>query len=143
MLLLVVSLGAALLPAQADEAQVDAAIDAGRGSAVTFRDAFAVLREAVSLADAATVASLANYPLPVIVDGNRRVLRSEAEFVSRYGAVMTDALAQRILTQDYGELRLDGEIVVFGEDELRMRPYCTDRSCTASYWLITAIDTAE
>lgn len=141
MLLLVVGLGAAMLPAAADEAQVDAAIDAGRGSAGSFRTAFAVLQEAVSRADAPTIASLANYPLPVTVDGRRSVLRGEAEFVSRYETVMTEALARIILDQDYGQLRLDGEIVVFGADALRMRPYCTDRSCAASYWLITAIRT--
>jgi hypothetical protein len=130
-----------LVAAFADEADIDMAIEEGRGSAETFRAAFNVLQAAVGSGDAATVASLVNYPLPVFIDDQRSIVRSEADFIGRYAEIMSEALVADILGQPYDRLRVEDDIVVFGNDALRVRPYCTDASCSASYWLITEIRT--
>jgi len=125
--------------AQSIEA-VNERIETLHGSAKTFEVAFEVLQERVAAGDAETVAALVSYPLVVSIDGERVSIDGESEFAERYDDIITRQIAEVITGQDYAELFVNQDGVMFGNGEVWMRPFCTDRTCEVIYWLIEAIN---
>lgn len=142
-ILLVSGLAGAPGLAQAGEAEVDAAIAAQGRDAATFRAAFDALQFAIEAGDAATVAALVHYPFHVEIAEERHRIDNGNEFLAHYIELIVEGVGEAILTQDYGSLTVGAEGVTFDNDAVRMKSYCTDRSCAATYWLITAINLIE
>ncbi|GLQ55753.1 hypothetical protein GCM10010862_30120 [Devosia nitrariae] len=124
-------------------AEVNEHIEALLGDADAFEVAFEVLQHAIAGHDAETVASLVDYPLDVVIDGRRIVIEEEAEFVERYDEIVTDPVEAAVTDQAYADLFVNGDGVMFGDGEVWMSAYCTDRSCEAVYWLVRAINIPE
>lgn len=125
--------------AQSVEA-VEERIDMLHGGAENFAVAFEVLQQHVAAHDTATVAALVSYPLTVTIDGERVVINGEAEFAERYDEIITPRIAGIITGQNYADLFVNGEGVMFGEGEVWMQAFCTDGSCQVIYWLVEAIN---
>ena len=137
----VVLFAATLVPAVAQSVEeVNERIETLLGGSETFAVAFEVLQDAVGAADKATVASLVHYPFNVTIDGERFAIEGEEAFVERYGEIVTPAVAEAVTAQDYADLFVNADGVMFGDGEVWMNAYCTDRSCAVTYWLIRAIN---
>lgn len=125
--------------AQSIEA-VEERIEMLHGGGENFAVAFEVLQGRVTAQDAETVAALVSYPLTVTINGERVVISGEAEFVERYDDLITPEIAEIIMTQDYANLFVNQDGVMFGNGEVWMRAFCTDGSCEVVYWLVEAIN---
>lgn len=125
--------------AQSIEA-VEERIEMLHGGGENFAVAFEVLQDRVTAQDAETVAALVSYPLTVTINGERVVISGEAEFVERYDDLITPEIAEIIMTQDYANLFVNQDGVMFGNGEVWMRAFCTDGSCEVVYWLVEAIN---
>lgn len=119
---------------------VDERIGMLHGGVDNFAVAFDVLQAHVAAGDAATVAALVSYPLTVSIDGERIVINGETEFTERYDDIITPRIAEIITTQDYADLFVNGDGVMFGDGEVWMQAFCTDATCEVIYWLVEAIN---
>ncbi|WP_189424206.1 hypothetical protein [Devosia pacifica] len=140
---LLLALPLLLHPAMAlgqDDQSFNRQLEERYGGHESFTAAFSALQDAVLVEDREAVAALVNYPLRVTINGDRDTIGNPDEFVDRYDALITPDIAQLILGQDYDELTLDGNIVMFDGGDVWMRSYCTDSSCEVVYWLIRGLD---
>jgi hypothetical protein len=137
-------LAASLTTASAQSVEdVNARIESLLGGSDSFSVAFEVLQEAVEAEDRATVASLVRYPLNVTLDGRRIAITDEETFVSRYDEIVTPAVAEVVISQEYADLFVNADGVMLGDGEVWLNAYCTDRSCAVTYWLIRAINVPQ
>ena len=120
--------------------EVNERIEMLLGSSETFAVAFEVLQDAVGAGDKATVASLVHYPFNVTIDGERFAIDGEEAFIERYDEIVTPPVAAAVTGQDYAGLFVNADGVMFGDGEVWMNAYCTDRSCAVTYWLVRAIN---
>ncbi|KKB11916.1 hypothetical protein VE25_10215 [Devosia geojensis] len=137
-------LAASLTTASAQSVEdVNGRIESLLGGSDTFAAAFEVLQDAVETQDKATVASLVRYPLNITLDGRRIAIAGEEEFVARYDEIVTPEVVEAVTSQVYADLFVNADGVMFGDGEVWMNAYCTDRSCAVTYWLVRAINIPE
>jgi hypothetical protein len=130
-----------LSPAAAQSVEdVEQRIEMLHGGVQTFEVAFEVLQERIAAGDAETVAAMVSYPLFVSIDGERVAINGEVEFAERYDDLITPEIAEIITGQDYADLFVNQDGVMFGDGEVWMQPFCTDGTCEVVYWLIEAIN---
>jgi hypothetical protein len=132
------------LPALAQSPEeMNARVDTLFGEHETLVAAFDGLTAAVRDGDAETVAAFVKYPFTVTVGGRKLVLKSEQEFVADYDAIITPEIAKVVGGQDYGALFANSNGVMFGNGEMWLTAVCTDKACSSSYWMISAINQAD
>jgi hypothetical protein len=136
------ALGASPVLAQTD-ADVTAAITTNFGDAAPFAEAFDAIREAVAADDAEAFASWISYPFAVTVDGEDYLLASADAVVDHYESMMTDEIRTAILEQQYKDLFVNAEGVMFGNGQLWLSAVCPDESCASfDVRIITVQNTA-
>jgi hypothetical protein len=138
---LILAAGLSIVPALAQD--VDGRLDAVFGEHETFRDAYDALTAAVAAGDSATVASLVKYPFEITIDGEDYLLRNEDEFTSRYDDIFTPDVAGVVTGEDYNNLFVNQDGVMFGDGQLWLTAICPDSACNTSYWVISAINIPE
>lgn len=109
------------------------------GEHESFGDVFDILYAAVDAGDAATVASLAKYPLRVAIGGDDYEIDSEETFVANYDSLITPAVKEAIVSQDFGLLFVNQDGVMYGDGDVWVSPVCVDDQCERYRWLITTI----
>ena len=119
----------AVTPALADEASVNRSIDQLLGSHAIYEPAIKAFQQAVIDGNKQDVAAFIRYPIPVEIGGRKRSIRSEAAFVKSYDAIMTPAIVAAVKKQNYGDLFVRDQGVMFGNGEVWMNGVCTDRHC--------------
>ena len=124
----VLALIAAPALAQTDE-DVTAAINANFGDAEPFVEAFDAIQAAVEAGDAETFASWISYPFRVTVDGEAYVFEGEDGVIDHYESMMTDEIKTAILDQQYKNLFVNAEGVMFGDGQLWLSAICQNEPC--------------
>lgn len=127
-------IAAALLayaPAHADEASVNSAIDSLLGDHEQYQTAIEAIIEAARSGDAETFAAYVSYPITVPVNGAPQTIETADDFVANYDAIVTDAIAGTLTGQNYGELFVNADGIMFGAGEVWINGICTDTACNA------------
>lgn len=118
-----------LQPVAADEAEVNQSIDDLLGDHTVYQEAIAALQESVEAHDADAVAELVSYPIDVAVDGKKMVIKSPKAFVTNYDAIMTPEIAEAVTDQDYGDLMVNSQGIMFGDGQVWINGICKDDAC--------------
>jgi predicted lipid-binding transport protein (Tim44 family) len=119
-------------PAQAardDPTAVNQAIDDMLGSHERYQTVIQRFQKAVADKDAATVASLVNYPFTATIDGKQVKIADREAFVQQYGKIVTPAIASAITQQKYSQLMVNYKGVMFGSGEAWINGICKDNAC--------------
>jgi hypothetical protein len=119
--------------------ETNARLDQVFGEHESFGEVFDILHAAVEAGDAETVASLAKYPLRVATNGEEYEIDSEATFVANYATIITPAIAETILSQDFALLFVNQDGVMYGDGEVWLSPICIDEACERYRWLIVTV----
>jgi hypothetical protein len=133
------------VPASAQTvADVNATIDSVLGDHAAYEEAIGAIKFAIAEGDAAGVATWVSYPITVSVGGEDVVLENEEQFVDRYDGFMTDDIVEAVATQDYENLFVNADGVMFGNGQLWLNGICKDTACTAfDVRIITIQSTAD
>jgi hypothetical protein len=127
---LVFALAAAPAFAQTDQ-DTDVALEMNFGSTAQFKDAFNAIQRAVEADDAEAFALMVSYPFKVAVDGEDYTFEGPEGVVEHYESMMTDEIRAAILEQQYKDLFVNAEGVMFGDGQLWMTGICIDDACEA------------
>ncbi|MDO9418758.1 hypothetical protein [Pararhizobium sp.] len=125
--------------AQSDE-DVDGKIEQLLGSSEGFADSFKLLTEAMRYGDPVTVADLAEYPLTVHANGEVYDLQSAKDLLDNYDTLITQATQTAVAEQEYSDLFINGDGVMFARGAVWMTLVCEDDACEQSHWAINAIN---
>ena len=119
--------------------ETNARLDQVFGEHESFGDVFDILYAAVEARDAATVASLAKYPLRVFTNGEEYEIDSETTFIENYDTIITPSIADVIVSQDFALLFVNQDGVMYGDGDVWVSPICIDDACERYRWLIVTI----
>jgi hypothetical protein len=119
--------------------ETNARLDQVFGEHESFGEVFDILYAAVEAGDAATVASLAKYPLRVATNGEEYEIDTEQTFIDNYDTIITPAIKDVILYQDFALLFVNQDGVMYDDGDVWISPVCLDDQCARYRWLITAI----
>ena len=120
--------------------EVSARIEALQGDAAGFAEAFDLLTEAMRYGDPVTVAQLAEYPLTVRANGEEYELIEARDLVDNYDRLVMADTQAIVASQDFAELFVNAEGVMFGNGEVWMASVCDDNACSRTHWAIIAIN---
>jgi len=112
-------------PAFAGDADTDASIDNLLGDHETYKAAIEALN------DAGAVSALVSYPITVTVGGKKVTIASASAFADRYADIITPEIATVIESQNYGELFVNSDGIMFGNGEVWINGICKDDGCSA------------
>lgn len=127
--------------AQTDE-DVTAAINLNFGDAEPFVEAFDAIQAAVADDDAEAFAQWVSYPFEVTVDGEAYVFDEPAGVVEHYESMMTEEIKTAILEQQYKDLFVNAEGVMFGDGQVWLSGICKDEACAAFDVRIVTVQSA-
>ena len=125
--------------ARAGEEDVTAQIEEMHGDAAGFNDAFEAITSAMAESNAQTLAAFAEYPLLVHNGDNTYNVKSPDEFVDNIDDYVTDETQQIIANQNYDQLFVNGDGVMFGDGALWMARACDNADCSEGHWFIKSI----
>ncbi len=125
---LVLALTGAPAMAQTD-ADVTGAIETNFGDAAPFIEAFDAIQAAVADDDAETFAEWVNYPFAVTVDGEDYSFEGPEGVIEHYQSMMTDEIKAVIVGQQYKDLFVNAEGVMFGDGQLWLNGICQTETC--------------
>jgi hypothetical protein len=112
-----------------DPTAVNQSIDDLLGDHEHYQTVIHQFQQAVADKDAATVASLVNYPFTATIDGKRVKIANGDAFVQQYEKIVTPAIAKAITQQKYSELMVNYKGVMFGSGEAWINGICKDKAC--------------
>lgn len=119
--------------------ETNARLDQVFGEHGSFGEVFDILNAAVEAGDAATVASLAKYPLRVATNGEEYEIDTEQTFIDNYDTIITPAIKDVIVYQDFALLFVNQDGVMYDDGDVWVSPICIDDQCARYRWLITTI----
>lgn len=135
------AIGCATLPVLAQsEAAVNQRADTLFGDHETLREAFNLVQQAVSDEDAEALAAMVAYPFETTLQGEDYVIQGQDDFVTFYPDLVTDNVADAVLSQDYSNLFLNQDGAMFGDGEMWITAACLDDACSSFRWLISSIN---
>lgn len=114
-----------------DHSAVNQTIDNLLGDAAQYETAILAFQQAVAQKDAATVATMIDYPFTAKIDGKDTKIADAAAFIGKYGQIVTPAMAEVITKQRYSDLFVNGKGVMFGQGEAWLNGVCKDDKCQA------------
>lgn len=116
-------------PALADEAEVDQQIEEMLGDHQVYKDAIADIQQRVANEDSVAFSAYVEYPITVTINGRSKTIRSAEQFEPLYSDIITPEIAEVITGQDYGDLFISGDGIMFGNGEVWMNGICLDDKC--------------
>ncbi len=137
------SAAAATADTAADVAAVNRNIDQLLGDHTRYEPVILAFQKAVAAKDAAAVAALVAYPLTVQLGGRTVKIRNARDFVARYAAIVTPAMAAAIARQRYGALFVNAQGVMFGHGEAWINGICKDAACKRFDVKVVALQAAD
>lgn len=112
-----------------DGAAVNQAIDDTLGDHARYEAVIRQLQQAVAAKDAATVASLVDYPFTTVRDGAPLKVANAEAFIRDYDRIVTPDIATAITGQKYSQLMVNYKGVMFGNGEAWVNGICVDNAC--------------
>jgi predicted lipid-binding transport protein (Tim44 family) len=112
-----------------DPTAVNQAIDDLLGAHERYQAVIQQFQKAVADKDAATVASLVDYPFTATIEGQRVEIADREAFVQHYDEIVTAAIARAITEQKYSQLMVNYKGVMFGSGEAWINGICKDQAC--------------
>lgn len=138
------ALGLAAPALAQSDAEVTAALDANFGDAAPFVEAFDAIQAAVADGDAQTFAEWISYPFRTMVDGEDYRFDGPEAVVEHYDALMTDEIRSAIVDQQFKDLFVNADGVMFGDGQVWLNGVCANSSCTSfDVKIITVQSTAN
>jgi hypothetical protein len=119
----------AVAPAAADDRSTDQAIRAALGDPAVYKAAIQALQAAVKAHDAAGVARLVSYPIKVTINGKKATIADARQFVAKYDAIVTPAIAAAVTSAAYGDLFVNWQGIMLGQGEVWINGICHDKAC--------------
>jgi hypothetical protein len=116
----------------ASVAEVNTRIETVLGNAKRYETSINAFQQAVATGSTEDVAAFIRYPLRVAIDGRKAVIRSPKTFVERYDEIMTPTIVDAIKGQDYGDLFVNDQGVMFGNGQAWLNAVCLDPKCRQS-----------
>ncbi len=138
---LTVALSAAPALAQTDE-DVRGLITMQFGDAKPFVEAIDAIQTAVAEDDAETFANWISYPFRVTIDGEAYVFAGPEGVVEHYESMMTDEIRSAIVDQEFKNLFVNAEGVMFGDGQLWLSGICETETCETFSVKIIAVQSA-
>lgn len=117
------------MPALADESSVNQDIDQLLGDHTKYQAVIVALQEAVAAHDAKGVAALVSYPIGVEINGKETNVKSPKVFEENYDGIITPSIAEAITKQQYGDLFVNYQGIMFGNGEVWISGICHDDEC--------------
>ena len=99
------------------------------GDPTQYEKAILTFQQAVAQKDAATVASMIDFPFKTHVDNRPATIADSAEFIAKYGQIVTPEMAEVITRQRYSDLFVNQKGVMFGSGEAWLNGVCQDDKC--------------
>lgn len=138
---LLAAANAIALPAAAQSTdEVHSRIEALHGDADGFDKTFEQLTQPMGSGDAETVARLGSYPLRVEANSEVYDVLEAQDLVENFDRLVMSETQARVANQDYADLFVNSDGVMFADGALWMTLICEDDSCASSSWAITAIN---
>ena len=116
-------------PALADEASVNQSIDEQLGDHTKYQAVIVALQKAVAEHDAKGVAALVSYPIGVEINGKETNVKSPKVFEENYDGIITPSIADAITKQQYSDLFVNYQGIMFGDGEVWISGICNDDEC--------------
>ncbi len=110
------------------------------GDADGFAEAFSRLQDAMQAEDSQSVADMTEYPITIKYNGKKYTMKSADQFVENFDGLVSRKIRDSVINQDYGDLFVNSEGVMFGNGEVWMHAVCEDSGCSSSYWAISAFN---
>lgn len=114
--------------AQSEQA-VDTSIDNVLGHHEAYQKTIEALQQGVKAHDAKAVAAFVSYPITVRVKTVKKTITSAEAFIADYDAIMTPKIANAVTRQDYADLFVNYQGVMFGNGEVWINGICKDKAC--------------
>ena len=128
-----------LAPALDDDTAVNASIDKLLGDHASYQAVIEAYQEAVAKGDKAAVAALVGYPIKVDLGGSRITIVDPAAFVRNYDRIVTPAIARAIKAQEYSELMVNSQGVMFGNGATWINGVCREGSADCSEFEVKVV----
>ncbi|MEK1931564.1 MAG: hypothetical protein AAAC47_17650 [Pararhizobium sp.] len=125
--------------AQSDE-EVYNRIEVLHGNAGDLAEPLLSLTEAMGNDDAATIASLAEYPLRVAANGESYDIQNANDFIENFDALVTPETREAVANQKYDQLFVNSDGVMLAEGAVWMSGICDNDDCSSSHWAVTSIN---
>ena len=119
----------ASLPAFADDAAMNKAVDAALGDHTAYRTLIDTLQTAIKAHDAAGVAALVAYPIGVTIKGKKITIKTAKDFVAHYEDIVTPAIAAAVQDQPYADMMVNWQGIMLGRGEIWVNGICPDSAC--------------
>lgn len=114
-----------------DHTEVNKTIGEVLGEPAVYEKAILAFQQAVAQKDAATVASMIQFPFKTHVENRPATIRDNAEFIAKYGQIVTPQMAEAITQQRYSDLFVNQKGVMFGSGQAWLNGVCKDDKCEA------------
>ncbi|GGD44856.1 hypothetical protein [Pseudoxanthomonas indica] len=112
-----------------DHTAVNQTISQVLGDAAPYEKAILAFQQAVAQKDAATVASMIDFPFKTHVDNRPATIADASEFIAKYGQIVSPQVAEAITRQRYSDLFVNQKGVMFGSGEAWLNGVCRDDKC--------------
>lgn len=117
-------------PAAAQSADaVNANIELVLGDHTLYEEAFMAIQSAVAENDADAVAEWVAYPFAAAFDGEAFSIEGPEGFVEHYDRIITEEVRETVTGQNYEDLFVNAEGVMFGNGQMWLNGICKDDSC--------------
>jgi hypothetical protein len=113
----------------ADDSATNSAIDNAFGDHAKYETVIRALQNAVAGHDAAQFAGLVRYPITVSINGRKTPIRNAKIFTADYDAIMTPDIVAAVKNQKYGDLFVNSQGVMFGNEEVWVSGVGKDTAC--------------
>ncbi|MGH8061246.1 MAG: hypothetical protein ACREO7_04435 [Pseudoxanthomonas sp.] len=122
-----------------DHADVNASIDRLLGDHARYEAVIEAYQKAVTGGDKAAVAALVAYPLKVDIRGSKVMIRDPAAFVRDYDRIVTPGIAHAVERQEYSQLMVNSQGVMFGIGETWINGVCKQGSTDCSEFEVKVV----
>jgi hypothetical protein len=120
--------------------EVNARIESLLGSHEVFETAIDAIQSAVSEASVEGVAGYIPFGEPIKVNGEDVVIADKADLAARFEELFNDKVTMAVSEQDYANLFVNQDGIMFGNGELWLGGVCVDDTCDDFFVNIIAIN---
>jgi hypothetical protein len=111
---------------------VNARIEQLLGDPVQFRAAFDAVTRAIEDDDPEEVARWVAYPMTLSYNDEELTIEDANDFVANYEDLVTEDVYDAVRNQNYADLFVNSDGVMFGDGQLWMTFVCRDEACAKS-----------
>lgn len=98
------------------------------------------VREAFASGDAAAIATLSSFPLPVKANGEAYDINNGDDLVKYFDTLVTQETRDALAGMEYGDIIVNSSGVGLGNGAVWLGFVCEDSACADGNWLVTAIN---